>query len=189
MSLVLRSKTRGFTLVELMIVVVIAGILATIAGYGLSRYISSSKTGEAVQMIGSIKAAQESYKDETFQYVAVADNVTDQDSFYPHDFSASVPGRDKVQWGGGNAALSARWSELAVNPSGPVLFAYASTAGAADAALTSAGSDISIGGWPTNLGQPWYIVKARADLNSGGPYTVYVGVSFTTQIFSANEGE
>jgi len=172
-----------------MIVVVIAGILATIAGYGVSRYVSSAKTGEAVQMIGAIKAAQESYKDETFQYLSIANDLTSNGSYYPHDFSTAVPGHHKVQWGGGTSDVANRWRELGVSPSGPVFFAYASTAGDGATAVSSVGSDISVGNWPTTLGQPWYVVKARADLRGGGDYTVFVGASFTTEIFSANEGE
>jgi hypothetical protein len=71
-----------------------------------------------------------------------------------------------------------------------VLFAYACAAGAATKSVVSAGSDISIGSWPTTLGQPWYVVKAKADLDpSSSTQTVFVGTSFTTQLFSANEGE
>lgn len=183
-----RPSSRGFTLVELMIVVVIAGVLATIAVYGVSRYITSAKTSEAIQMIGAIKAAQESYKDETFQYLAVAGDVTSDGSFYPHDFTTSVPGRQKVQWGAGTSDVANRWRELGVNPAGPVLFAYATTAGAPGAVAT-AGTDASIGNWPATLGEPWYIVKARADLDGGGDYSVFVGVSFTTQIFATHQGE
>jgi hypothetical protein len=155
----------------------------------VSRYVASSKTGEAVQMIGAIKAAQESYKDETFQYLSISKDVSSSGSFYPHDSAKATPGRQKVQWGGGSGTVPDRWRVLGVNPSGPVLFAYACAAGAANTSVVGAGDDISIGNWPTSLGEPWYVVKARADLDGGGPETVFVGTSFTTQLFSANEGE
>jgi type IV pilus assembly protein PilA len=50
-----KSLNRGFTLIELMIVVAIIGILAVMAIYGVSRYLKSAKTAEATNNIGAIQ--------------------------------------------------------------------------------------------------------------------------------------
>jgi type IV pilus assembly protein PilA len=47
-------KNRGFTLVELMIVVAIVGILAALAIYGVTRYMKNAKTAEARNSVGQM---------------------------------------------------------------------------------------------------------------------------------------
>lgn len=42
-----RMNKRGFTLVELMIVVAIVGVLAALAIYGVTKYVANAKTAEA----------------------------------------------------------------------------------------------------------------------------------------------
>ena len=47
-------KNRGFTLVELMIVVAIVGILAALAIYGVRKYMANAKSAEARNGIGQM---------------------------------------------------------------------------------------------------------------------------------------
>jgi type IV pilus assembly protein PilA len=60
-----KRLARGFTLVELMIVVAIVGVLAALAIYGVRKYISNAKTAEARNSLGQLaKDASAAYDKE-----------------------------------------------------------------------------------------------------------------------------
>jgi|SRR5882672_1213398 len=65
---------RGFTLIELMIVVAIIGILAAIAIPNFIRYQLRAKSGEAKTVLGGIKTSEESFRAEYDGYVGSAPN-------------------------------------------------------------------------------------------------------------------
>lgn len=183
-----RRLARGFTLVELMAVVAIVAILATLATVGIRKYILTSKTSEAMGMITAIKTAQESYKAETFTYkdVSGVGQLADYNTFYP----ATTPLKNgaKIAWGAGTGTVANGWRELGVAAAAPVMYIYGCAAGGGTTAPAPAG--ITIGNYPTSAtGQPWYLIKAVADLDGDGTEGTYVGTSLTAQIFADKESE
>ena len=69
MRRLINKSKKGFTLIELMIVVAIIGILAAIAIPNFLRFQLKSKTSEAKVNLAAIRTAEESYLAEFGNYV------------------------------------------------------------------------------------------------------------------------
>lgn len=166
------SSERAFTLVELMTVVVIVGVLATLATYGVRKYVMEAKKAEASSMLVQIRAAEEAIKDETFEY----DGLGNFDNWHP----VNDPGTGKRGWQAGSTAMTPVMNRLGIMPDGPVAYSYAVVAG-------NGGSmpDIPTArdfDFPDATG-PYYIAMAKADLDGNGTYTYALSHSDTAEIY------
>ncbi len=70
-----RTSEKGFTLIELMIVVAIIGILAAIAIPNFMRFQLKSKSSEGKVNLAAIRTAEEGYMAEFGAYVAAAETT------------------------------------------------------------------------------------------------------------------
>lgn len=69
------NNSKGFTLIELMIVVAIIGILAAIAIPNFLTYQCKARQSEAKTNLGGIRVSQEAYYAEYDTYTSVMDNL------------------------------------------------------------------------------------------------------------------
>lgn len=180
-------RARGFTLVELAVVVTIIGILAVLAVAGYRKLVTSSHTTEATEMVNAIKVAQETYHAETGQYANISAGLG-LGSLYPQ---ATPTSTTATAWGAacGVCADPSGWARLPVHASGPVRFGYATVAGAVGAALPAA--PVANVTFPTanQLTQDWFVVSAMGDMDGNNVYCTVVGVSWQRDLYVDKDGE
>jgi type IV pilus assembly protein PilA len=140
-----RKSEKGFTLIELMIVVAIIGILAAIAIPNFIRFQLKSKSSEGKVNLAAIRTAEEGYMAEYGTYVGAA--LT----------PAALPGASKDPWAIIGAA-GANFDTLGWSPEGNVYFQYG-VAIPTDGTTYTASASANIDGTTTGF-QSWGYVKS-----------------------------
>ncbi len=169
---------RGFTLIELMIVVAMVGVLAAIGIVGFRKYMKSAAAAEVKAVIQGIRVSEEAVKSETFQYRGCSTNLT---NWYP-----ATPNEKKRNWDNGQTGNLEHdcWVELNVQTDGPVKFGYAVVAGIAP--TPNAVPLINYcGNWSVlhgTINGPWFVVQAAGDQDADGRLSLFASSSATNQI-------
>ena len=193
-----RYTYRGFTLVELMIVVAIIGVLAALAIYGVRRYLASAKTAEAKMSIGAMARGQVSaYERENGGSANIAPGASG--TLFNHDMCAgagnivpstqtSIKGKKYTpsmatgcdfETGDFNSG----WKCVKFNLSSPSYFQYAlegtNLAGTAGGALFTAN-----GGALVTTGAAHFMAQAAGDLDGD---TTMSAFGLGGQIYTATQ--
>lgn len=168
-----RSASRGMTLAELMIVVVIIGVLSAIAGIGYTAYIRRSRTNEARAMLLSIASREDAYRAEFAQYCAAGrtSGTPPTTLGVSNAWPATAPGPLATDF---FTSMPVEWAQLGFRPTGPVRYRYVVITGTP---TTTPPGESSYTGSPNQ--DLWYIAEAYGNLD--GDTTVS-----TFRVFSGN---
>ncbi len=178
----IRASGCGFTLVELMVVILIMGILATLGIVGFRRKMNEAKKSEALAGLQSIGAAQQAHLAETGVYLNVSPNLS---SYYP---SGMASGYRYSFWGHSGSAL---WERLAPEMPQQVSYAYATTAGKPFTAPGNPDPNVEGLVWPApaDIREPWYVVAARGDVDGDGEYAYFLSTNLISKVHIQNGAE
>lgn len=171
-----RSQSRGMTIVELMIVVVIIGILAAISVVSYRRYIGRARMSEATAMLAEFAAKEQLYFLDAGAFLAASRDtgsaVTESSNlFYPSDPNAYFDSaRGPVALG----TLPVSWRSLGIKPRWQQLYCtYLTLAGGAGVAPAGTfGATL----WGSTPNVPWFYSMAACNLGgeAGWPNNVTV---------------
>jgi prepilin-type N-terminal cleavage/methylation domain-containing protein len=184
MPSLLHRDRRGFTLLELMIVVTIIGVLATVAVASYKRFTRRARVQEAISFLGDIKIKQETYFQTYHRYVSTGTGDSD---FWPKDMEWVTL---KTKWGidctkPGDVAANPGWCALGAGyrAGEEPPFQYLVIGRNPDAPVVPPAQYIK------NPNLDWWYARSRADFDNDGEYSNIYLSSEMREPFLDNELE
>jgi prepilin-type N-terminal cleavage/methylation domain-containing protein len=196
-----RDRVRGFTLIEMLTVVAIIAVLAAVSIGAYRKYSDSSRTAEAMAMIGEFKTKEAAYFTEFNKYISTS--VNDQGALTDL-FPVVGAGGCTEPCAKTLSAKPAAWGTLGIVPSRSSLYCgyLVAAGGAAGWAMaqypTGAGGNASADGQkamfgatpPATPGVPWFYVHAVCDNNAThANNTEYIGPFNQTSVVTLHDHE
>lgn len=189
-----RASRRGFTLVELLVVVAMIGVLAALAMVGYRKFINSAGTAEVAAVMQGIRGSEEAYKAEMLVYLGCsgcnsatgcAPGGGSLDKFYP----MNAPDDRKYAWINSGHPDFGCWQLLNVTTDGAVKYGYAVVAGVPGAMAPAGLLVASAPTWPNPVNEPWYVIQAVGDRDKDGVRSIFLTSSLHSEIYSENDSE
>jgi prepilin-type N-terminal cleavage/methylation domain-containing protein len=175
-------QAGGFTLMELMIVVAIVGVLATLAIFMFTRHVAKARASEVPALFAELKIREQQFHLENEQYLSTGAN---DDDYFPAATPAGSSARSYTIPSGST------WETLKVKPDKTQLYCvYVAIAGAG-------GDDTNVGpkadGAPFNLtdvpATNWFYLMAECDFDGDGTSSIYYALSDTEGTIVSNPVE
>jgi prepilin-type N-terminal cleavage/methylation domain-containing protein len=170
---------RGFTLVEVMAVVIILGILSMVAVMLVRGHMASARTASALAGVKWILSAQTAIRSETGQYW---DCSGDSARYYP----MLTPSKTLYSWRQEHPDAP-RWAALGLPQEGGTRFGYLVNAGLPAAPYPTLQTDEKPA-IPRSV-DPWYVIQFKGDVDGDGTFMKGIASSVNAEVYVEHEGE
>ena len=175
-----RAASAGFTLVELMVVVAITGILATIGIVLIRGHLNVAKANRALVGIQAIRTAEEAFRAQNGQYLDCSGTSA---NWYP----MGTPSKLTYDWRQPTHADYTCWMALGVPGVATTQYGFLVNAGNPSTAYPTLQTAVK----PVLPASPdhWYVIQVKGDLDGNGVFMLGAATSLNGEVYLEHEGE